>query len=380
MIPPTYDDFRTRACARLPRILFDYIEGGAYAEETLRRNVEDLRHLSLRQRVMRDVSKIDIKCRLFGEQLSMPVALGSVGLAGMYARRGEVQAARAAVNAGVPFCLSSVSVCSVGEVVAQSSHPVWFQLYMMRDRGFMADVLARARECGCSVLVFTVDLPTPGVRYREVRSGMAGPATLSRRVATALNAATRPGWLWDVYARGRPHTLGNLASAVPDARRLADYWEWVRLNLDPSVTWDDLAWVRSCWPGPILIKGILDVRDAREAARAGADGVVVSNHGGRQLDSARSSISMLPEIAAAVGDQLSVLIDGGIRSGLDVVRALALGAKACLLGRAWAYPLAAGGQPYVAHMLQRLRHEITTALMLTGCVSVADVGPDILNT
>jgi L-lactate dehydrogenase (cytochrome) len=380
MIPATFDDFRVGARHRLPRILFDYIEGGAYAEETLRRNVEDIRNLSLRQRVLLDVSQVDLRCSLFGEDLSMPVALGPVGLAGMYARRGEVQAARAAENAGVPFCLSSVAVCPIREVVAQSQRPIWFQLYMMRDRGFMTQLLSVARENGCSVLVLTVDLPVPGVRYREVRSGMVGPPSLSHRVTTAFNGASHPRWLWDVFFRGRPHTLGNIAAGAPNAHSLAEYWDWVRLNLDAGVTWDDLTWLRERWPGPIVLKGILDVEDARRAAKAGMDGLVVSNHGGRQLDSARSSISVLPEIVAGTDGQLPILVDGGIRSGIDVVKALALGAKACLLGRAWAYPLAAGGERYVTHMLETLRQEILTALSLTGCLSVKSVGPHMLSS
>jgi L-lactate dehydrogenase (cytochrome) len=378
MIPVTFDDYREAARGRLPRILFDYIDGGAYGEETLRRNVDDLRHLSLRQRILRDVSQVNLRCRLFGEDLSMPVALGPVGLAGMYARRGEVQAARAAENAGISFCLSSVAVCSVREVAAQARRPIWFQLYMMRDRGFMAQLLSTARDHGCSVLLLTVDLPVPGVRYREVRSGMVGPASLSHRITTAFNGASHPGWLWDVFVLGRPHALGNIIAGAPNAKTLAEFWDWVRLNLDPAVTWTDLTWLRDRWPGPIVLKGVLDVEDAREAVRAGMDGIVVSNHGGRQLDSARSSISALPEIVAAIDNRLSVLVDGGIRSGIDVVKTLALGANACLLGRAWAYPLAAGGQRYVTHMLETLRQEIGTALRLTGCLDVKDAGQHML--
>lgn len=378
MIPATFDDYRLLARARLPGILFNYIDGGAFGEETMRRNVEDLRRLSLRQRVLRDVSQVTLSCSLFGDAIGMPVVLGPVGLAGMYARRGEVQAAHAAEKAGIPFCLSSVGVCPIREVAEQSRRPIWFQLYMLRDRGFMAQLLATARDSGCSVLVFTVDLPAPAVRYREVRSGMVGRATLGNRARTALNAASHPGWLWDVFIRGRPHTLGNIAVDGSGAWSLQEFWDWVRRNLDPSVTWDDLAWVRRQWPGPIVLKGVLDVEDVREAVRIGVDGVVVSNHGGRQLDSALSSISVLPRIVAEVGNQLPILVDGGIRSGLDVVKALALGAKACLLGRAWAFPLAAGGQRYVTHMLDALRQEINTALMLTGCVDVKAAGQHML--
>lgn len=379
MTPASAEDWRELARRRLPPVLFDYVDGGAYAELTLRRNAEDLAALALRQRVMRDVSRLKLETELFGERLAMPVILGPVGLAGMYARRGEVQAARAAKAAGVPFTLSTVGVCTADEVTAGAGGPPWFQLYMIRDRGYMRDLLQRAREAGCRTLVFTVDLPTPGTRYRDVRSGMFGRLTAAGRARQAWQGLTRPGWLWDVHLRGRPHTFGSIAPAVPDAQGVAAFWVWVKANFDPGVTWADIEWVRGLWDGPIVIKGVLDVEDARLARDAGADGLVVSNHGGRQLDGVRSGAAALPAIAEAVGAELTVLMDGGIRSGLDVLKALALGARAALLGRAWAFPLAAAGEAGVARMLGTMRDELATAMMLTGCVDVGAAGPHLLD-
>jgi L-lactate dehydrogenase (cytochrome) len=364
------DDYRLAARARLPRILFDYIDGGAYAEQTLAANVADLGAVKLRQRVLRDVSKLSMSTELFGQNLSMPVVLAPVGIAGMYARRGEVQAARAAQAASVPFTLSTVSLCSIAEV-AESAAPPWFQLYMLRDRGFMAEMLASAREAACPVLVFTVDLPVPGARYRDARNGMAADS-FTARLRQARDALARPGWMWDVWANGRPLIPGNVASVAPDLKSLTQFWTWIGRNFDPSVTWKDIDWVRERWPGPLVIKGVLDPEDAREAARIGADGLVVSNHGGRQLDGVASGIAALPAVADAVGGRMTVLMDGGVRSGLDVLRALALGAKACLIGRAWAYALGARGEAGVAHMLQILRSELRVAMSLTGCTDIRE--------
>jgi L-lactate dehydrogenase (cytochrome) len=368
--PVCVDDYRLAARARLPKILFDYIDGGAYAEQTLAANVADLRAVKLRQRVLRDVAKLSMATELFGQSLSMPVVLAPIGIAGMYARRGEVQAARAAKAAGVPFTLSTVGLCPIAEV-AEGASPPWFQLYMIRDRGFMGEMLARAREAACPVLVFTVDLPVPGARYRDARNGMAADS-FAARLRQARDALARPGWLWDVWANGRPLTPGNVAAVAPDLKSLTQFWTWIGRNFDPSVTWKDIDWVRERWPGPLVIKGVLDAEDAREAARIGADGIVVSNHGGRQLDGVTSGIAALPGVADAVGDRLSVLMDGGVRSGLDVLRALSLGAKACLIGRAWAYALGARGEAGVAHVLQILRSELKVAMSLTGCTDVRD--------
>lgn len=371
-------DYRELARRRLPRFLFDYIDGGAYDEVTLRRNVSELQGVALRQRVLRDVSQIDLSTRLFGEDMALPVALGPIGLAGMTARRGEVQAARAAEAAGVPFCLSTVSACSLGEVRAGVEGPFWFQLYMVRDRGFMSDMLAQAGEAGISTLLFTVDMPVPGTRYRDYRSGLAGAAGFRGAARRMGQAMLRPDWAYDVGLHGRPHSLGNVAPVLGRKSGLEDFFAWMAANFDPRVTWADLDWVRERWKGAIVLKGVLDPADAVQAHKAGLDGLIVSNHGGRQLDGVLSTTEALPPIAAAVGDRLTVLADGGVRSGLDVVRMLAMGAKGVMLGRAWAYALAGGGGAGVAHILKLIRSEMTVAMALTGATRIADLTPDIL--
>ena len=371
-------DYRELARRRLPKFLFEYIDGGSYAEVTLRRNMSDLERIALRQRVLRDVSSIDLSSELFGSRLEMPVALAPIGLAGMNARRGEVQAARAAEQAGIPFCLSTVSACPLAEVARNAQQPFWFQLYMIRDRGFMRDLLAQAREAGCSALVFTVDMPVPGSRYRDYRSGLAGAPGLAGALRRVVQGAFRPGWAWDVGIHGRPHQLGNVAPVLGKNTGLEDFFAWMRNNFDPTVSWRDLDFIRSEWTGPLIIKGILDAEDALEAATLGADGIVVSNHGGRQLDGVPSTARALPAIARAVGDRLTVLADGGVRSGLDVVRMLALGAKGVLLGRAWAYALAGGGQAGVAHMLALVQAEMRVAMALTGVTRIDQIDTNIL--
>ncbi len=375
MIISSPQDFREAARRRLPRFLFDYADGGANAEETLRRNVSDLSGIALRQRVLRDVSDISLGTRLFGQDFSMPVALGPVGISGMYRRRGEVQAARAANKAGLPFTLSTVSLCSLTEVAAGTDGPLWFQLYVIRDRGFMRDLLATAKAQGAKALVFTVDMPVPGARYRDAHSGMSGPHAPLRRVWQAM---THPGWAWDVGLLGRPHKLGNLEPVLGAKSGMNDYMGWLGANFDPSICWADLDWIRQGWDGPLIIKGILDPDDARAAADIGADGIVVSNHGGRQLDGVMSSARALPAIADAVGDRLTVLADGGVRSGLDVVRMLALGAKGVLLGRAWLYALAAGGEAGVAQLLELFAKEMRVAMALTGTSSIAEIDRSVL--
>jgi len=371
-------DYRELARRRLPNIFFEYIDGGSYAEATLARNVADIEAIALRQRVMRDMTKLDMSIETLGQKLAMPVGLAPVGMAGMYAHRGEVQAARAAAEIGVPFCLSTVGVCSVEEVAKAGVAP-WFQLYMLKDRGYMKSLIERAKALGCPVLVFTVDLPVPGSRYRDVRSGFTGSSGLSGALNTAWDGITHPAWTWDLFVHGRPHTLGSVAGAVTESRRVTDFLAWIARNFDRSVTWADLDWVRETWDGPIVVKGVLDPQDARDAVKAGAQGLVVSNHGGRQLDGVRSSISALPAIADAVGSDLEVYMDGGIRSGLDVLKALALGANACFVGRAWAYALGAGGQTQVAKMLGILRAELAVAMILTGCTSAREAGRELLD-
>jgi len=367
-------DYRALAKARLPHFLFEYLDGGSYDEVTLRRNVEDLQSVTLKQRVLRDVSNIDLSRELFGKKWSMPVGLGPVGLSGLYARRGEVQAAKAAAAAGVPFTLSTLSGCSVEEVARAA--PLWFQLYVVKDRGFVSDMIARAKEAGCGALLLTVDLPVPGTRYRDYRAGISG--SLRGPASRAGQVVRRPDWAWDVAVRGRPMTMGNLEKLLGSGAVLADLMGWVSRNFDASVTWKDVEWVRSQWDGPLLIKGILDPDDARTAVSNGVDGMVVSNHGGRQLDGVLSTARALPRIADAVAGRSAILVDGGVRSGLDVVRMLALGADFVLLGRAWAYALAGAGGAGVEHILKLIDAEMRVAMALTACTSIEEVSAEIL--
>jgi len=375
MIISASTDYRAAAQRRLPPFLFHYIDGGAYAEHTLRRNVSDLADIALRQRVLRDMADLSLDTELFGEALAMPVALAPVGLTGMYARRGEVQAARAADSRGIPFTLSTVSVCPIEEVAPAIRRPMWFQLYVLRDRGFMRNALERAQAAGVTTLVFTVDMPVPGARYRDAHSGMSGPHAALRRY---LQATTHPRWAFDVGLRGRPHDLGNISAYRGHPTGLADYIGWLGSNFDPSISWKDLEWIREFWKGPMLIKGILDPDDARDAVKFGADGIVVSNHGGRQLDGVLSTARALPAIADAVQGELKILADSGIRNGLDVVRMLALGADTVLLGRAFVYALAAQGQAGVANLLDLIAREMRVAMTLTGARRIADIGRDAL--
>ena len=368
-------DYRELARARLPHFLFEYLDGGSYDEITLAANVDDLRRVKLRQRVLRNVSELDLSTELLGQKWSLPVGLCPVGLSGMYARRGEVQAARAARAAGVPFTLSSLSVCPIREIARDLQSPFWMQLYIIRDRGFVRDLLAQAREAKCSALLLTVDLPVSGSRYRDNRSGLSGGTRFRR----GLQAMTRPGWAWDVGLRGRPHSLGNLEPVLGKKTGLEDYFGWIGANFDPAITWDEVAWVRENWDGPLIIKGILEPDDARSAIANGVDGIVVSNHGGRQLDGVSSTARALPSIADAVGGKLPILVDGGVRSGLDVVRMLALGADFVLIGRAWAYALASAGEAGVAHVLKLIEAEMRVAMALTGCRTIAEIDPSIID-
>lgn len=370
MIIASTSDYRKAAKRRLPPFLFHYIDGGAYAERTLQRNADDLADIALRQRVLNDMSKLDTSIELFGEKLNIPVALSPVGLTGMYARRGEVQAARAADVRGVPFCMSSVSVCPIEEVAPRLSRPMWFQLYVLKDRGFMRNALERAQAAGCSVLVFTVDMPVPGARYRDAHSGMSGPYAAMRRY---LQAVWHPQWAFDVGLMGRPHDLGNISAYRGNPTGLADYMGYLGANFDPSISWRDLEWIRDFWKGPMVIKGILDADDARDAVRFGADGIVVSNHGGRQLDGVLSTARALPAIVDAVKGELKILVDSGIRNGLDVVRMLALGADATMIGRAYIYALAAAGEAGVAHLLELIEKEMHVAMTLTSVARVSDM-------
>lgn len=370
MIISSSKDYRKAAKRRLPPFLFHYIDGGAYDEATLRNNVEDLSTIALRQRILKNMSELSTETTLFGETFSLPLALSPVGLTGMYARRGEVQAAKAAENQGIPFTLSTVSVCPIEEVAPAIKRPMWFQLYVLRDRGFMKNVLERAKAAGCSTLVFTVDMPVPGARYRDAHSGMSGPHANLRRYAQAV---LHPIWAWEVGMQGKPHDLGNISHYLGKPTGLEDYIGWLAKNFDPSISWQDLEWIREFWDGPMIIKGILDPEDARDAVSFGADGIVVSNHGGRQLDGVLSSTKALPVIADAVQGDLKLLVDSGIRTGLDIVRMLALGADLCMIGRSFAYALAAQGQAGVEHLIELMTKEMRVAMTLTGVKSVAEI-------
>ncbi|MCR9536002.1 FMN-dependent L-lactate dehydrogenase LldD [Vibrio alginolyticus] len=375
MIISASTDYRAAAKAKLPPFLFHYIDGGSYDERTLKRNTDDLGDVALRQRVLRDMTDLSLETEIFGEKLAMPIALAPVGLTGMYARRGEVQAAKAAEKKGIPFTMSTVSVCPIEEVAPAIERPMWFQLYVLKDRGFMKNVLERAKAAGVTTLVFTVDMPVPGARYRDMHSGMSGPNAAMRRVFQAMR---HPSWALDVGLLGKPHDLGNISTYRGEPTKLEDYIGWLGANFDPSISWKDLEWIRDFWDGPMVIKGILDEEDAKDAVRFGADGIVVSNHGGRQLDGVLSSAKALPSIADAVKGDLKIFVDSGIRTGLDVVRMLALGADCTLLGRSFVYALAAQGEAGVENLLDLYDKEMRVAMTLTGAKSIADLSRDSL--
>ncbi|HBC3380110.1 TPA: FMN-dependent L-lactate dehydrogenase LldD [Vibrio parahaemolyticus] len=375
MIISASTDYRAAAKAKLPPFLFHYIDGGSYDERTLKRNTDDLGDVALRQRVLRDMTDLSLETEIFGEKLAMPIALAPVGLTGMYARRGELQAAKAAEKKGIPFTMSTVSVCPIEEVAPAIERPMWFQLYVLKDRGFMKNVLERAKAAGVTTLVFTVDMPVPGARYRDMHSGMSGPNAAMRRVFQSMR---HPSWALDVGLLGKPHDLGNISTYRGEPTKLEDYIGWLGANFDPSISWKDLEWIRDFWDGPMVIKGILDEEDAKDAVRFGADGIVVSNHGGRQLDGVLSTAKALPSIADAVKGDLKIFVDSGIRTGLDVVRMLALGADCTLLGRSFVYALAAQGGVGVENLLDLYDKEMRVAMTLTGAKTIADLSRDSL--
>jgi L-lactate dehydrogenase (cytochrome) len=380
LAPAGAEDYRRQAERNLPRSLFDYIDGGASAEHTLRANVAELQSIALRQRVLRDVSAIDTSTDLLDQRWAMPLALAPIGMAGMMARRAEVQAARAAHALGVPFCLSTVSICSLEEVARATPTPPWFQLYVMRDRGAVADLIARAQAVGVTTLVVTVDLAVVGARYRDIRNGMGGGLGAWGRFRGTLGSyLLHPGWLAQVGIGGKPHTFGNLSAYVPKATTPADFKSWIDSQFDPAVTWTDIEAFRAQWPGKLVVKGLLDAEDARAAVAAGADAVVVSNHGGRQLDGALASARALPRIVDALAGRTTVLVDGGVRTGQDIARMRALGADATLIGRPWVWAVAAGGEPAVKRLLGLLQAELRTVQALTACPRNADLGPEIID-
>jgi L-lactate dehydrogenase (cytochrome) len=378
LAPASVEDYRELARKRLPRQLFDYIDGGAFAEATMRANRDDLRRIQLRQRVLRDVSVRSLSTTVLGQEIALPLILAPVGFGGMFARRAEVLAAKAAERAAVPFCESTLSICSIEEVASAVQGPLWFQLYVMKDRSCAEELMTRAWAAGCTTLVLTVDLAVLGQRYRDARNGISGAPSRAGRLRRGMDLAGHPRWIRDVALGGKPLTFGNLEQVLPLAKVPGDFQGWIASQFDPSVTWDDLAWLRSHWRGKIALKGILDPDDAREAVARGADAVIVSNHGGRQLDDVPSTIRALPAIAGAVGGECDVLMDGGVRSGLDVVKALALGAKACLIGRPWAFAVAARGEEGVDHIFRIIREEMRVTLGLTGTTDVKDLDSSVL--
>ena len=380
LVPASTADYRREAERKLPRTLFDYVDGGAYAEYSLRKNVADFEALQLKQRVLFDVSSVSPADNIFGYDTAIPAALAPIGMAGMFARRGEVQAKRAADTFGIPFILSTVAICSLEEIAAVSDKPFWFQLYMLKDRGAVEGILARAKAVGVRTLVFTVDLAVVGARYRDVRNGMGGgTSTWGKLRSGLLSYMSHPSWAMDVGIKGKPHTFGNLTEYVSKATTPADFKAWIDGQLDASVTWKDIEWLRSIWDGDLIIKGILSPEDALEAAKVGADGVVVSNHGGRQLDSVSSTIAMLPRVVDAVAGSTKVIVDSGIRSGQDILKAKALGADLTLIGRPWVYANAARGEQGVLSLLRTFKGEMKVSMALTGVNTISEVDTRILD-
>ncbi|HLN38201.1 MAG TPA: alpha-hydroxy acid oxidase [Xanthobacteraceae bacterium] len=364
------EDLRQTYHRKVPRAFVDYCESGSYAEQTLRANRADLERITLRQRILHNVADRSTKTTILGEPAALPLALAPVGLTGMQHGDGEILACRAAQAAGIPYTLSTMSICSIEDVAAAVDKPFWFQLYVMKDRGYIRGLIERARAAKCSALVLTVDLQVIGQRHRDIKNGMSVPPEI--RLANLIDIATKPAWALGVL-RGKRKTFGNIAGHYPGMNNVTVLSKWISEQFDPTLSWKDVEWIKSLWPGKLILKGILDVEDARIAAKTGAAAIVVSNHGGRQLDGTSSSISMLPPIAEAVGSELEVLFDGGIRSGQDLMRAIALGARACLSGRAYIYGLGAGGQAGVARAIEIIRNELDISMALTGVNSIAEI-------
>ena len=369
------EDLRDLARRKVPKAFFDYVDSGSYNEETLRANRADLETIKLRQRVMVDVSERSLATTVIGQKISAPFALAPIGLCGMQHGDGEILAAQAAEEAGIPFTLSTMSICSIEQVAEATARPFWFQLYVIRDRGFSRDILARASAAKCNALVLTVDLQVLGQRHRDIRNGMTVPPEM--RLNNIIEMARKPRWALSIL-KSKSKTFGNLAGHLEGMDDITSLAQWTNSQFDPALNWKDVEWIKKVWPGKIIIKGILDVEDARTAVKLGADAIVVSNHGGRQLDGAPSSISALPAIAQALGSDTEVLFDGGIRTGADLLRALALGARACLIGRAYVYGLGAAGKGGVAKAIDILQKELSVAMALTGTTRISDVGPQVL--
>ena len=364
------EDLRRVARRKVPRVFFDYAEAGSYAEQTLRANHADFEGIRLRQRVLVDVAQRDLSTTTVGEPARLPVALAPIGLCGMVWGDGEILACRAAHKAGIPFTLSTMSICSIEDVHAAVRQPFWFQLYMMKDRGFMRALIERAAAAQCSALVLTVDLQVLGQRHADIRNGLTVPPRMS--LGNVLDMASKPAWMVSIL-KGRRKTFGNLAGHIRGMKDVISLTEWTATQFDATLNWKDVDWVRSIWSGPLIIKGIMDVDDARTAKATGAAALVVSNHGGRQLDGAPSSVSMLARIVDAVGAQVEVMFDGGIRTGQDLFRALALGARSCLIGRAYVYGLGAGGEAGVSKAIELIAKELDVTMALTGTKSIKQI-------
>jgi L-lactate dehydrogenase (cytochrome) len=371
------EDLRQSARHRVPRMFFDYAESGSYAEETLRANRTDLEKLRLRQRILVDVANRSTGTTILGEKVSLPLALAPIGLCGMQHGDGEILACRAAQAAGIPFTLSTMSICSIEDVAAAVDKPFWFQLYVMKDRGFVRALIERAAAAKCSALVLTVDLQVLGQRHRDIKNGLTVPP--ETRIKNLIDIATKPAWALSI-ARARRRTFGNIAGHVKGMENVNSLSQWISGQFDEALSWKDVEWIAVQWGGKLILKGILDVEDARSAAKSGAAALVVSNHGGRQLDGAPSSIAALPAIAEAVGASIEVLFDGGIRSGQDIMRAIALGARACLSGRAYIYGLGAGGQAGVARAIEIMRNELSVSMALTGITGIDKIDRSVIAT
>jgi L-lactate dehydrogenase (cytochrome) len=369
------EDLRQLHKRRVPKAFFDYADRGSYTEQTLRANRDDLERIRFRQRILVDVSKRDLSTTILGEPAALPLILAPVGLLGMQHGDGEILACRAAQAAGIPFTLSTMSICSIEDVASSVEKPFWFQLYVMKDRGFIKALIERAIAAKCSALVLTVDLQVIGQRHQDIKNGMTVPPewTLSKLV----DFATKPAWVSGVL-RGKRRTFGNLMGHLKGTEDITALSVWINSQFDTSLNWKDVEWIRSIWPGKLVLKGILDVEDANEAAKSGAQALVVSNHGGRQLDGAPSSAAMLPKIVDAVGAQMEVMFDGGIRTGQDVMRALALGAKSCMIGRAFAHGLGAGGEAGVAKAIDIIRNELSVTMGLCGVNTIAEIDGHVL--
>ncbi len=370
------DDLRELHMRRVPKAFFDYVDRGSYAEETLRANRADFEKIKFRQRILVDISSRDLSTTIIGEKSPLPLILAPVGSTGMQFGDGEIHACRAAQAEGIPYTLSTMSICSIEDVAANVDKPFWFQLYVMRDRGFVKSLIERAIAARCSALVLTVDLQVIGQRHQDIKNGLSVPPQLFN-LNNIIDIATKPGWVKGIL-RGKRRNFGNIAGHLPGSGDLGSVSKWVQSQFDPALSWKDIDWIRSIWPGKLIIKGILDVEDARQAVKVGAEALVVSNHGGRQLDGAPSSIEVLPEMVARVGSEIEVLFDGGIRSGQDVMRALALGAKSCLIGRAYIYGLGAYGGPGVAKAIDIIRQELSTTMALCGVNSIAEIDEKVL--